>query len=1058
MKEGFQDPSAEVPPSQESTPPVSRSKDAGTTRYQTPGQKGFGSLAEQLRQAGLEVTNPAAPEGESSADSSAEPETTEKFSDLAARVLAEYAGTETSLRAHTEASVAPPQRTELPKGDFSKGYQAGMPKGEIEALIREGALKPKEVSGRVRVWRAPEANPSEQAPATDISSASETLTAPPASEEVVSSRSEAEGEGVTIPEPAAEAPAPVESSIAESTPGDTADLGSAVESPTPVVHIPYHLRNAGEAGTMPAEGAPEPVAESVVTPPAEIVPPAPVAEEVVTPAPEEVAVTPPAETASPTPETSPAPYTEEDLQAYLGKEKNAAEAKAPEVNPVYAEKDLQEMLGKNEQEPVEKKPDPFEGVPPETRRAMREMLYKMNKGVSTADPEGLANFTPAEQVELAALEVYKHRKDLMERYEKMVIARKAMKKSGGKEHAAEYAEAKIWHENANMAFEQTMDELKREMLRDFLAKKKEAYPKLTKKQLEKEALQYSSQFVLEAAQNQYQQVADLEAAVVDEHEKGRLRRMMESYAKWPKGRRLALSATIGVGAATGGALLFGAGGIVAATSYGAWRGVRALVGGGSAMGMQELVERGYTKKKYGKERVATRAQQWAETEANLASQITEGEAWLEDQEKLLELMSIVDGDAKKYKEKLDGIAKKESRTRAKSAILTGLAGGVIANLDNLYGSAEHLFGHTKEAGVGIIPVPVKGGTAPLEATPLSAHAISPEDALKQIQELGERHATTIPRGSSLWETTRGMMKHGDLTQQEWQDAWKNSTVEILHNGKPKMVPISEVGLVHPGDQVEIVKDAAGHVRFQVHDLVKDHLPMGGNQMYYEALKKSGKSAPRWLEDALHIKHQVKTPIEHASNVLGPDKLRVEGTTASVLAETRNPISKSEMIYAAIERQEVATGFRGSNLLQQETVIHNLDQQRESLLDGLAHANTPQEVQLWTENLKNLEALRTDVVLAPEYLQHLQELRGTLLEHGVKLDLFEKVGGIKVNDFQMMALGRGRSLLGTQFEAFQDVARSRIPEIRNLAALIGELSPGKLERQMTVAEFLKSSIS
>ncbi len=814
-----------------------------------------------------------------------------------------------------------------------------------------------------------------------------------------------------------------------------------------VLSAPEAATVAPSESSTPDSNPPAPASEpSIVTPTSVIwTPPrAPETPPETPVSPQDVELTPPS-----SPAESSAPYTAEDLQAYVEKEKSLAD------NPIYTAKDLKDYMAQGgPQGPApegtasqpatpETPPNPFEGVSPEARRQTREMLYKMQKGISEIDPKdpGFLEYRPAESIELAALEVHKNRTDLLDRFKTKAVAGKKLKKSGGTEGATELAEAEIWLDNANIAFEASMDGLKREMLVDFLRKKKEAYPKLTKKQLEKEALQYSSRFVLEAAQNQYQQVATAEAAIVDEQEKGRLRRMLETYAKWPKGRRVILSAAIGAGAATGGALLFGAGGIVAAASYGAYRGARALVGGGLGAGINELIERGYTKKKYGKERAATREAQWAETEANLASQLQEGEDWLNDQEKLLSLMTLVDSDAKTYQKKLEGIAAKEQRTRTKAAIISGLAGGVIANIDNIYGAAQHLFSGSKG---GVESAVVGGAGVPLEARPTGVFPGSPEDIAK-LGEATDMATETVPRGSSLWDISRGFEKKGLITHDQWVEAWQNSTTTVIKNGVPTEVPFSETGLIHAGDQVIMVKDAAGHVRFQALDLVKDKLPMGDNQMYYDFLQKGGKPVPQWLENAVHAK--APTPIEHASSMLGVGAGR-EGTIAALSAEAAHPLTTGEAIYSALDQERVMEEFTHRSLFHQELDIQHLDGQRDALMDHFKHAQTSQEAASWSEQLKNLESIRSQMALSPEYLQNLQNLRTELLNHGVKLDLVEKLGGMKVKDFMAIA----------DFETLRGVPGPRLGEAESLAMMLRDMRPGKLERNMSVLDFLKLTTS
>lgn len=698
--------------------------------------------------------------------------------------------------------------------------------------------------------------------------------------------------------------------------------------------------------------------------------------------------------------------------------------------------------GKGKKKTGEEKSPEEQRIEAEKRQKTREMLYCMTTGKKTA-ADMPPDYAPSEKVMKEGMTVYERKGRFIDYAEKEAKAREVVRKSKEKEGKPALAEATIWKENAWKSFEKSMDGLKVEMLKDFLARKKAEFPELTKKELSEEAIKFSSTFVIEAATNMYTQLeTETQERVLSTQERSLVKRMTEGYLNMSKRKRIMMSAAIGAGSAAAIAVSFGGAGALAVAGIAGSRAIRSVAGGGIGAGLQSIYEK-ITGRKYGAKREEARLEQHGKTEAMLKAEtqkdIEEGVEWLKDQEKLLALMTLVDNDARAYKGKLDEINARERKSNRRGAIVSGLIGGALANIDNI----AHWFGY--------------GGTGPkVGVIPLERHAdVIPSGKLAEAgDKLADAKIITVERGSSFWSTTRQFVKNGSLTNEQYADAWQHSEIPLTVGGHTKMIPISEMGLVHPGKQVEAVIDAAGRARFVVQDTVKDHIFMGDNITYAEALRSAGKPVPEWLERAVEIKQGVRSPVEEATAAIH----HVESPIFEVpQADTVPVISKSEMVYDSMGQLQVQSSFKTSSLLDQEHVLGKIADQTDELKSMMSTGQTQQMVDFASHNYYNTESLRYALATAPEYQTNIQILHQTLIDHDIAPKFFERIGGVKVRDLLDIDTGHGADAVDQLYPTLRDLTPSQTDQLHKLATIVAEKMPGRIEKGMTTADFIKSSI-
>lgn len=141
---------------------------------------------------------------------------------------------------------------------------------------------------------------------------------------------------------------------------------------------------------------------------------------------------------------------------------------------------------------------------------------------------------------------------------------------------------------------------------------------------------------------------------------------------------------------------------------------------------------------------------------------------------------------------------------------------------------------------------------------------------------------TIEKGGSLWKAGKTLVSEGKITQEQFAQAWSNvNSVHTLESGTS--VHISELGLVHPGDQLVYVAEHNGvPAHFQVVDTA-DALHVGTNADLAEAFDRAGKPRPAWLVKALEtqtaVMENVDTLVESATEAA--DSATAEAVASSV---------------------------------------------------------------------------------------------------------------------------------------------------------------------------------
>lgn len=466
--------------------------------------------------------------------------------------------------------------------------------------------------------------------------------------------------------------------------------------------------------------------------------------------------------------------------------------------------------------------------PEEMARQEREkkdnlMLYHIVSGDRQAK-EVPAGFEATPETKQAAEAFFRSKDGLLDAYKKEFIAKRNAKKSGYEHGGAATAEAVIWRENAQIEYEKKLHSLKKELLEDFIAKKHEKYPNLTKKEMQEEALKYSAGFILETAKDIDMDLeAEKNRVAYETKERGIASKLWEKYTKAPKWKKWAIGAAVAGVVGLGGALLFPstllfAGSAVTLSKVGvggflAGKAVRSVTGGALGAAVFSGIEKFHIRGKYGKKRAEAGAGQSTETLEKLKQEIGTAEDWLENEEKKMKLMAIVDADAIKYREKLDKIANKEGRSRLYAALAAGIIGGAAATAAGLDWSQVFPGGPKGAALVGALEnKPSSGGIAAheglgggkpgadsvslgdeLEArSGLDNPLVSPEKIISGIE--------TAKSGDSVWQMAERQLAERVPGFKDLNEAQKTYLIDAV---KDKIAENpGKFGLTNP-DQLQI---------------------------------------------------------------------------------------------------------------------------------------------------------------------------------------------------------------------------------------------------------------
>lgn len=755
-----------------------------------------------------------------------------------------------------------------------------------------------------------------------------------------------------------------------------------------------------------------------------------------------------------------------------------------------------------------------EAVDPLAAASTERMLYQFATGITLKDNEPVPpNFEMSPVMRNTAETFYMQRQKLLAAYEAEYKAAGQVKKSGGEEGRAGLDAAVVWRENAEITYNDSLEKLKVALWNDFIRKKAEQYPNLSKAELEAESLKFGATSILEMAKNTDLELERMKADVaLNAKEKSRVKAWWESYQRMPRWKRWAVNALIagGTGAAVAFAFpaVFGltSSSLVAAAGMGGVRMFRSGVGAVLGGGIYSALDKWWLKGKFAKERAKAKQLQVEGTpgEAAVAARPAEGgrpavEArpaiegvvgtkekitrevagtpdWLLNEEKKLKLAEIIDQDAVKYREALDKIGKKERRYKMVTALASGILGGAAANIGDWYlggtsGVRAASLSESVPGGgrVAAVPPAIPGaGGGGVPAAELYPGEHLGEQSVRASIEAGKEGMTTIQEGDSLWKVTRHIAKEAGIDDSQWSDGFENSTVEIIKRGVKTEVPMSSVGLIHPGDQVWYTMES-GQVRFHVSD-AGSVMKMSNDQMYAENLISRGKAVPEWLQKktGLGIRPRAGAIANWASEDSGAGL--VEGSNATAAIENNIDGTRSFPVPEEILKAPLAKHlFTDSDIANQLKAFNKLsldDQENEiGWLRGQRHMwdqmidKKPELAETYRTYISDTFRSENTLAASPGYIQNLELFREMLDQNGItpgNSRFYELVKGLKIKEF---------SDINAAAEAQADLYKSAWADVASihehygrewdkLVTLVNKFKPGAPEMRLTIDQFLK----
>ncbi|OHB23415.1 MAG: hypothetical protein A2939_03295 [Parcubacteria group bacterium RIFCSPLOWO2_01_FULL_48_18] len=489
-------------------------------------------------------------------------------------------------------------------------------------------------------------------------------------------------------------------------------------------------------------------------------------------------------------------------EAYRGARGGGVEKKKVDTSPVDKVSRPREEGSEDRQE---------RKLPPELQGESRLWAYRIfseNHNAKEVPPD--FQLTPS--IEAAAYNVFARRELLLGAYIREYDASRKLKKSGGEKGGAEHGEAVVWRENAGRAHEEALEELKKELFKDFLKRKKEAYPKLTDKELAEEALGYSARFILETAKDVDEDLMRERLKMAREsRDISFLRSAWEHYIRMSRGKRVLISSALSAGIA-GGLALLGPLGLAAAGVAAGVRGLRALGAGAAAGSLNALADRIFIRKKYGKERSAAREGAQTKTLEDLKSAVkNDAEDWIKSEKRILEIMKLVDKNAVDYRKKLDEVAKREGKTRMKVALAIGVGTGLAVTAASVdWDAVLHGRGVEEAAGAGAAAEEVQESTQ--EA--VGAGAVTPEgtqDTVGAVTAAAEKAQEmsgieTAGENDSIWRMAERQFEErfgDDFTSLD--EARKTYLIDAVKDkvaANPSGFGLEDVDKVVPGQKVD----------------------------------------------------------------------------------------------------------------------------------------------------------------------------------------------------------------------------------------------------------------
>ena len=400
--------------------------------------------------------------------------------------------------------------------------------------------------------------------------------------------------------------------------------------------------------------------------------------------------------------------------------------------------------------PREKTPEELKAEKEKEDR--RRMTYRLITGDIGAEPP--KDFTPSPKMEKITEKWQKARETVLKAHEdkariekqvkvlerELAVLRKGKDISaiGAKESELQWAQNKLLAlqnlDTVESAFAKSQEELKRQLINEFLVMKrkqikeylkvhKESYLK-TLEQKFRERHGKAKDYELTKADKErmvdellQDEALDRGAKIIgdtivsldqgfekekinrtlESKDKGRAEKLLEKWNKMSLGKKIALSAAVGAGIASGAMFYTGGFSMAAlgAVTLGAvaYRGARSLVGLATAA-VTKLGGNFLVNKIFGRKREKAREERIEMTMLNMKAAVAEGEIWIKNEQKKLEFAKIIDAMADEHRKKIEALAKKEKWSKRGVTALAILAGGAAA-----YWGTDYLFGGPPKGGM-----------------------------------------------------------------------------------------------------------------------------------------------------------------------------------------------------------------------------------------------------------------------------------------------------------------------------------------------------------------------
>lgn len=393
------------------------------------------------------------------------------------------------------------------------------------------------------------------------------------------------------------------------------------------------------------------------------------------------------------------------------------------------------------------------------------------------------------------------------------------------------------------------------------------------------------------------------------------------------------------------------------------------------------------------------------------------------------------------------------------------------NVSNLASEAmdktRGLFGSHVEAAEGVVPPEING----LEG----GHIPLPENM------------EIIEKGGSVVHSAEDMIRHGQITQEQFDAAWHNPDSIVSIHGEP--MHISHAALVHEGNGIRFVAgENGGAPRFEV--VEADGPEIGSDQDLLARYHELGKKPPEWLEKAVHAGtgghhdlapdgHEVPAPDHDAAGdnvAANTDKIPNYSDHYSEAGDYNTALEKAG--YTTDYEPHLASAVTGSGVQHFEgagditsKTVENLSpesiaevnywveytdhtfndlplSEQEGVINGLTGVHEHLEKLL--ENGQTLtDESRLEAIETQSMIEH---MRQTLLETEQAFkDKLYGFGFKKAGEYERIFGGKKVSVKSLLNEA----EKTHDDRFEKLAKFINGLKPSRKEQLLDVTGFLKS---